>query len=171
MTEPYLAEIRMFAGNFAPSGWAFCNGQLLPIDQNQAIFALIGTFYGGNGTTTFALPDFQGRVPIHMGQGAGLSSYDVGQAGGGETVTLSTAQIPSHNHGVAVNPSNGTRSSPVGNVPATTLGEDYTTATTELRMNADMITKTGSGEPHPNIQPYLAVSFIIALEGIFPSRN
>jgi microcystin-dependent protein len=173
MAEPFLVEIRMFGFNFAPSGWAMCNGQLLAISQNTALFSLLGTFYGGNGTTTFALPNLQSCVAIHQGQGTGLSPYTIGQTGGTETVTLLQGQIPAHNHQVQCNISGGTQASPAGGYPAvesTGTSLDYSTAATGT-MNSAMIEPIGGSQPHTNIQPFLCVNFCIALQGIFPSRN
>jgi microcystin-dependent protein len=170
MSEPFLAEIRMFAGNFAPSGWALCNGQVLAISQNTALFSLLGTTYGGDGISTFALPNLQGRVPLHQGNG-----FIIGQQGGTSSVTLLTGQIPSHNHHVNVYESQGGSGTPVGNF----LGADGTGFTAPFNssntpgreMAPGVLTNTGSGQPHENLQPYLCVNFIIALVGIYPSRN
>jgi microcystin-dependent protein len=175
MSSPYVAEIRMFAGNFAPRGWALCNGQLLPITQNTALFSLIGTFYGGNGTTTFALPNLQSRLPVHQGQGVGLSPYVIGQSGGTETVTLITQQIPQHNHGVNASSGPGTQVLATGNYwaedGASRGGKVYASATDNTQMNSAALGLTGGNQPHTNIQPFLTVTFIIAMQGIFPSRN
>jgi microcystin-dependent protein len=178
MSDPFLGEIRMAGFNFAPLGWALCNGQTLSISQNTALFSLLGTFYGGNGTTTFQLPNFQSRVPIHQGQGSGLSPYVIGQYGGVENVTLTVGQTAAHTHLVYADgdvPSNNSPS-PSGNALATfaTGGDIYATAAglkKAVTMNPLMIAAAGGGQPHPNIQPYLVVTFIIALVGIFPSRN
>jgi microcystin-dependent protein len=165
----------MFCGNFAPAGWALCNGQTLSISQNTALFSLLGTTYGGNGTTTFNLPNMQSRVPIHAGQGTGLSPYVLGQQAGAENVTLLTTQIPAHTHTVNCNTAGGNQASPSGNLPAvesTGTSLDYSNAAANATMNATMIPPSGgSNQPHSNIQPYLVVNFIIALQGIFPSRN
>lgn len=178
MADPYLGEIRMFGFTFAPQGWAFCNGQLLSITQNTALFSLLGTTYGGNGTTTFQLPDFRGRVPIHFGNGVGLSPYVEGQIGGVETVTLTLPQSASHTHLVYADGdvASNNSPSPSGNALATfaTGGDIYATAAgikKAVTMNPEMIGAAGGGQPHPNIQPYLVVNFCIALNGIFPSRN
>jgi microcystin-dependent protein len=175
MAEPFLGEIRMFAGNFAIYGWAFCEGQLLPISQNTALFSLLGTTYGGNGTSDFALPDLRGRTPVHAGQGAGLSPYVIGQVGGAETVTLTEAQVAAHTH--AVNACNGTGTL----VPAAghywandgaTRGAQVYASTANTTMNPAVFAQSaGGGQPVSNIIPYLAVSFIISLFGIYPSRN
>ena len=174
MSNPYLGEIRMFAGNFAPSGWQFCNGQLLSISQYSALFAILGTTYGGNGTTNFALPNLQGRVAIHWGNGAGLSPYVIGQQAGVENVTLLATQMPVHNHSVNAVASGGNSATPASALPAiesTGTSLDYSTAAAGTTMNPAMVGNAGGGQPHTNVQPYLAVSFIIAMAGIFPSRN
>jgi microcystin-dependent protein len=174
MATPFIGEITLFAGNFAPRGWAFCNGQLLPISQNTALFSILGTTYGGNGQTTFALPDLRGRVPIHAGQGPGLSNYTLGQVGGAENVTLQTSQLPAHSHAVNAVAGGGNQASPVGNLPAiesTGTSKDYSNAAATGAMNAGMIGNAGQGQPVPVIQPYECVNYIIALQGIFPSRN
>jgi microcystin-dependent protein len=180
MSEPFLGEIRMVGFNFAPTGWALCNGQLLPISQYTALFSLLGTFYGGNGTSNFALPNLQSRVPIHMGQGAGLSLYTIGQSGGVENVTLLATQMPAHNHLVAVNNAVGTVANPTNSILAEgytgdsrspTLLNNYTTAAATGNLAANAVSQAGGSQPHPNIQPYLCVNFIIALQGIFPSRS
>jgi microcystin-dependent protein len=172
MAEPFLGEIRMFGFNFAPQGWAMCNGQLLPISQNTALFALIGTFYGGNGTTNFALPNLQSSVAIHQGQGPGLSPYEIGQSGGTENVTLLQGQMPEHTHVVNASQSPGTGTRPAGAVLARATADIYAAAADgSTTMNAGTIGSAGGGQPHSNIQPYLTVNFCIALQGIFPSRN
>jgi len=158
----------MFGFNFAPRGWARCDGQLLPIAQNTALFSLLGTTYGGDGRTTFALPDLRGRVPIHPGNGPGLSPYQQGQRGGTENVTLIAQQIPAHSHSQPCSSDDPNAGSPVDNVPAAVANPIYATAA-----NAAMAATgpVGGSQPHTNIQPYLAVYFCIALQGIFPSRN
>jgi hypothetical protein len=174
MATPFIGQITIFAGNFAPRNWAFCNGQLLAIAQNTALFSILGTTYGGNGTTTFALPDLRGRVPIHFGQGSGLSNYVLGQFGGAENTTLLATQIPAHTHGVNAVASGGNQASPAGGLPAiesTGTSLDYSSAATNATMNAGMIGTAGGNQPHTNIQPYLTLNYIIALAGIFPSRN
>ena len=175
MSNQYVGEIRMFAGNFAINEWAECNGQLLDISDYTPLFSIIGAFYGGNGTTNFALPDFRSRVPIHMGQGTSLSPYSIGQIGGAENITLTTAEMPGHNHLVACNTGGGNQASPANGYPAvesTGTSLDYNSAATnEVTMNQATIENAGGSQPHPNIQPYLTVTFLIALEGIFPSRN
>ena len=169
MATPFLGSILIVGFNFAPRGFAFCNGQLLPISQNTALFSLLGTTYGGNGQTTFALPDLQGRVPIHPGQGAGLSNYFQGQVGGEESHTLLQNELPAHSHTARGTTSDPTQSNPTDGLPAVT--STYANAMADAPMNTNMITPTGGGQPHNNIQPYLALNFVIALQGIFPSRN
>lgn len=170
--DPYVGEIRMFAGNFAPTGWALCNGQLLSIQQNVALFSLLGTNYGGNGTTTFALPDLRGRVPMHQGAGPGLTSREVGETGGTENNTLTVAQLPSHNHTVNAVVADGNQNSPESSYPANTkiLDKEYSNAAPSAIMNPAMIGNTGSNQPVNNVQPFTSVTFIIALNGIFPPR-
>jgi microcystin-dependent protein len=170
MAEPFIATIVAFGGNFAPRGWAFCNGQILAISQNTALFSILGTTYGGNGQTTFALPDLRGRVPVHQGQGPGLSSYSLGQAAGAESTTLTLNQIPQHGHPVGASSSDAASKNPSGRFPAVTETPVYGDSS-NASMNAAMVGQAGASQPHDNIQPYLALSFIIALEGIFPSRN
>ncbi len=166
MGQPYLGEIRMFAGNFAPAGWAFCEGQLLPIAQYDTLFTLIGTTYGGDGQTTFALPDLRGRIPIHQGQGGGLSPYALAESGGVEGVTLTTNQIPSHSHALQASTNAASGSTPAGNVTGTpTTISLYRAATPTVSLNS-----SGS-QPHGNFQPYLCVNFIISLFGPFPSQT
>lgn len=175
--EPYLGEISLFAGNFAPRGWAFCNGQLLAISQNTALFSILGTTYGGNGQTTFALPDLRGRAPLSAGQGPGLSDYQLGEAGGQETVTLLSAQIPAHTHSLNAFNDKGDQSLPGNNVPAVVVDSSngtanaYTASSANTVMSPTAIGATGGNQPHENRQPYLALNYIIALEGIFPSRG
>jgi microcystin-dependent protein len=172
VAEPFLGEIRIFAFNFAPAGWALCNGQVLPISQNTALFSLLGTFYGGDGKTNFALPNLQSRVAIHTGQGSGLSTYSIGQAAGTETVTLSRAEMPVHTHHVHADGTNAKAASPVGHFLARATSDIYAVQQhgTSI-MNPKMIADAGGGQPHTNIQPYLVLNFCIALQGVFPSRN
>lgn len=167
MGTPFLGEIKIVSFNFAPQGWAFCNGQLLPINQNQALFSLLGTQFGGNGQTTFALPDFRGRVPIHMGSG-----FTVGQRSGEEVHTVTQSEMPAHNHFVAAsNLADGTNVNvPGGNFPATDPQNPYR-STVNTSMFPGSITNVGGSQPHENRQPFLVLGFIIALIGIFPSRN
>jgi len=171
VSDQYLGEIRMFGFNFAPQGWAFCNGQILPISQNTALFSLLGTTYGGNGTSTFGLPNLQGRVAIHQGQGLGLSPYDLGQVGGTETVTLTQNQMPQHNHSVNASSAPGTGGRPGGAVLARAPDDVYAASSDGTTMLANMVGTAGGSQPHSNIQPYVVVTFCIALQGIFPSRN
>jgi len=172
MTTPFLGEIRLIGFNYAPRGWAFCWGQLLSIAQNSAVFSLLGTTYGGNGSTTFALPDLRGRIPIGLGQGPGLPPVTIGETGGSETVSLLATQIPAHSHSVygAVN---GTRSSnPGGNLLASGEMDLYNRDTTgAVELSAAAVASNGGGQPHNNLQPFLCMNFVIALEGVFPSRN
>jgi microcystin-dependent protein len=172
MSEPFVGEIRMFGFNFAPQGWAQCNGQLVPIAENPALFDLLGTAYGGDGQATFALPDMRSRVPAGQGQGPGLSAYAEGQAGGAEDVTLAAAQMPGHTHPVKASSRAADSDRPEGRALARSAGHIYTAQPdTSTVMNADMLAGTGGSQPHDNIQPYLAVNFCIALAGIFPSRS
>lgn len=171
--DPMLGEIRMFAGNFAPSGWAKCEGQLLPIAQNSALFSLLGTIYGGDGETTFGLPDLRGRVPLGSGTGSGLSSRAIGQKSGTETNTLSVGQMPTHNHSINAVVTDGNKSTPTGNFLAGTklLDPEYSNASATTTMNSNMVANKGSGQSVNNMQPYLSVTFIIALTGVYPSPN
>ena len=171
--DSIIGEIRMFAGNFAPTGWAFCQGQLLPIAQNQALFSLLGTTYGGNGTTTFALPDLRGRVPVGFGQGPGLSNRVIGEQFGSELVTLNINQMPSHNHTVNAVTTEGNQNLPTNSLPANTktLDKEYSDANANTTMKATMVNPTGGSQPFGVSQPSLGVNFIIALQGIYPSRN
>ena len=172
--DPFVAEIRIFPFNFAPRGWAFCNGQILPISQNTALFSLLGTTYGGNGQSNFALPDLQGRAPMHPGQGPGLSLHDLGETGGSDTVTLLQSEIPVHNHGLmAQSIPLGGASNPASNSfnrPAS--GNLYSASNTNLVQLADQaLTPTGGSLPHNNLMPYLTMNFNIALQGVFPPRQ
>jgi microcystin-dependent protein len=172
MSNPYLGEIRMAGFNFPPIGWAFCRGQLLSIAENDALFALIGTTYGGDGITTFGLPDLRGRLPINQGQGPGLSNYVMGEHSGTESVTLLTTQIPSHSHTVSA-ASGGTRNAnPSGNLLGSGEADIYThDDANAVSLSASAIGTSGGTQPHENMQPFLCINFIIALEGVFPSRN
>lgn len=170
-SEPFIGEVQWFAGHFAPRGWAFCDGQLLPISQNQALFSILGTMYGGDGRTTFALPDVRSRVMIHAGNGPGLSSRRQGERGGQESVTLNVSEMPSHSHALKASGGSATATSPVGNVLASPRRTKvYDSADTNANMDASAITSTGGGRNHNNMQPYNTLSCIIALQGIFPSR-
>ena len=172
MSEPFVGEIRMFAGNFAPRGWAFCDGQLLAVSQNDALFSLLGTIYGGDGRTTFGLPDLRGRVPVHAGQGPGLSNYRLGASGGAESVTLTTNQLPSHSHPLQATDNLGTTPNPSGNVLAkSTTIDAYFPDTPSTALNNNSITNVGGSQSHTNLMPFLCVHFIIALFGIYPSRS
>jgi microcystin-dependent protein len=174
MSEPFLGEIRIFAGTFAPVGWAMCNGQILPISQNTALFSLLGTQYGGNGVSTFALPNLQGMAPMHAGQGPGLSSYTQGDVGGAPTATLLTTQVPQHNHTYAAGSgSRGNVNTVPGNVNSDALFQTniYGATTDGTQMNPNMLQPLPPSQPHENIQPYQVLNFIIAMVGIFPSRN
>jgi len=178
MSDPFLGEIRMFAGNFAPLGWSFCNGALLSIAENNALFALLGTTYGGDGQSTFALPDLRGRVPLHEGNGGG-GSYVLGQIGGTETVSLLPNQLGNHSHTMSASNQTGTvNKASNGNTLSSTGPQGVTTpvfqpfnSATQVQLAPQSLTAFGSNGPHENLQPYLCVSFIIALAGVFPSQN
>lgn len=173
-SPPYVGEIAIFAGNFAPSGWLFCAGQLLPISEYETLFQLIGTTYGGDGQETFALPNLQGRVPMHMGSGPGLSAYLLAEAAGVESVSLSIQQLPLHTHAVGASTAPGTSASPIGTVLADSGSgsAQYTQATTSLiTQPTQTLGVVGGNQPHENMQPYLAVNYIISLFGVFPSPN
>jgi microcystin-dependent protein len=171
--EPYIGEIRLVGFNFAPVGWAFCDGQLLPIQQYQALFSLFGITYGGDGQTTFALPDLRGRVPMGQGTGSGLTSRSIGEQGGAENNTLLINQLPPHSHSVNAVSTDGNQNVPSGSLPANTktLDKEYSNAASDTTMNQSMIGNTGGGQPVNNMQPYLIMNYIIALQGIYPSRN
>lgn len=167
MAQPYVGEIRMFAGNFAPAGWMFCEGQLLPISENETLFQLIGTTYGGDGQSTFALPDLRGRIPIHQGNG-----FILAETGGAEEITLTTNQIPAHTHALLANSGQANSGTPTGRVVAeeALVGVDFYIETgTTVNMAATAIGPVGGSQPHTNFQPYLCVDFIISLFGLFPS--
>jgi microcystin-dependent protein len=173
MADPFVAEIRIFPFNFAPRGWAWCDGQLLPLSQNTALFSLLGTTYGGNGKSNFALPDLQGRAPMHPGQGPGLSLHDLGETGGSEAVTLLESEIPAHRHGYSAAGVIADNPSPVGALLATPtsdtpyfVGSNFTTTP----MSPDALAPAGGDQPHNNLQPYLTFYFCIALQGVFPPR-
>jgi microcystin-dependent protein len=176
MTDQFVGEIRIFGGNFAPTGWAFCNGQLMPISQNTALFSLLGTFYGGNGTSTFALPNLQGAAPLMAGQGPGLTSRVLGESGGESTVTLTVAETPAHTHTPEGSNVAGTGVSPTGDtwgVASITRGQKLYAPTvgTGPLMSPQTFGTTGGSQPHNNLPPYLTLTFIIALTGIFPPRS
>ena len=174
MSNPFVAEIRIFTGNFAPKGWALCDGQLLPISQNTALFSLLGTTYGGDGKSNFALPNLQGRTPMHPGQGPGLSLHDLGETGGSDTVSLLESEIPSHTHALMADAA-------IGDVeqPGSTLalarsnpGTIYTAATPPLVLMSDStVAPAGGDQPHNNLMPYLTLNFCIALQGVYPPRT
>lgn len=173
MSSPYVGEIRLFAGNFAPAGWAFCAGQLMPISENETLFNLIGTTYGGDGQSTFALPDLRSRAPLHQGTGSSGTTYQIGQLGGVETVTLTTQQIPSHNHlpnatasGQTLSPRNALAAVPTSTQQGLQL---YAPSGTNTALANGSIANAGGSQPHENIQPYLCVSFIMSLFGIYPT--
>jgi len=182
MSDPFVAEIRIFPFNFPPKGWAFCDGQLLPISQNTALFSLVGTFYGGDGKSTFALPNLQGITPLFWGQGPGLSLYDIGETAGSETVTLLTSELPSHTHTASAQTVSATVADPNG---ATFAEGNFSNqgvsgfvnyyiadaATPQTTMSAQTIAPAGSSFPHNNMMPYLTLNFCIALQGIFPARG
>ncbi len=172
MSEPFLAEIRIYPYNFAPRGWAFCQGQLLSISQNTALFSLLGTTFGGNGISTFGLPDLQGRVAVHVGQGNGLSPYTLGQKAGTETVTLSSLQLAPHPHPANCLDANGNQYQPNGGVWAKDAGlnPQYGKTKAAGTMAANIIGPAGNNQPHANIQPYLAMNYCIALVGLYPTR-
>lgn len=176
MSEPFIAEVVMFAGNFAPRGWAFCQGQVLAIAQNTALFSLLGTTYGGNGQTTFALPDLRGRVPVGTGQGPGLPSMTLGEVAGEPSHTLNVNEMPAHTHSAQVGAQSGAgnSTSPSGATWATSSSRDalYSTSAPNAQMSAGVtVGAAGGSQPHNNMQPYLGMNYIIALEGIYPSRN
>ncbi len=167
MAQPYVGEIRMFAGNFAPAGWMFCEGQLLPISEYETLFNLIGTTYGGDGQSTFALPDLRGRIPLHQGNG-----FTLAETGGVETVTLTVSQIPAHTHPLIASSSTGNQLIPGGNLVAASFNvTPYINDVPTANMNPGAIGSTGGSQPHDNFQPYLCVDFIISLFGIFPSQT
>lgn len=180
MSSPFVAEIRMFGFNFAPTGWAQCNGQLLPISQNTALFSLLGTYYGGDGKSTFALPDLEGSLATHQGQGSGLQEWFLGQMQGSDTVTLLVSEIPLHNHNVAANTVNATTDNPAGNVLArgnfSFQGNSgavpiYSDTAPAVAMNQMALAVGGGDQPHNNLMPYLVVNYCIAMQGVFPPRT
>ena len=175
MADPFVAEIRILPFNFAPTGWAFCDGQLLPISQNTALFSLLGTTYGGDGKTTFALPDLQGQAPMHPGQGPGLSNHDLGETGGAQTTTLPESEVPAHAHAIradAADPADVQAPSGAVVLARSQGGSAYQTDTAGLvAMALASVATAGGGQPHNNMQPYLTLSFCIALQGVFPPRS
>jgi microcystin-dependent protein len=173
MAQPYVGEIRMFAGNFAPAGWAFCDGSQMAISENETLFQLIGTTYGGDGQTTFNLPDLRGRVPVHQGtdQSTG-TTFPLGDRAGVESVTLTTQQSPQHNHLLLATSTTGTQPNPGGNLLANSQGpQPYIQEGPDGNLSAQAITPVGGSQPHENLQPFLGINFIISLFGIFPSQT
>jgi microcystin-dependent protein len=172
MADPFVAEIRIFAFNFAPKGWAWCDGQLLPLSQNTALFSLLGTTYGGNGQSNFALPDLQGSVPMHPGQGPGLPLYDLGQIGGSDNVTLLESEMPAHSHNYMASQADGINRTPGGNLAANMIGVNgYAAPGPVVQMAPQALTPAGGSLPHNNMMPYLTLYFNIALQGVFPPRT
>jgi microcystin-dependent protein len=171
MADPFVAEIRIFPFNFAPKGWAWCNGQLLPLSQNTALFSLLGTTYGGDGKSTFALPDMQGNAPIHAGQGPGLSLYDLGQMGGSETVTLLQSEMPAHSHTLRGDEDDGSFKTP-SNMFLGSGNQMYISVspTVNTSLAPEALAPAGGDQPHNNLMPYLTLNFNIALQGVFPPR-
>jgi microcystin-dependent protein len=171
MTAPFVGEIRMFGCNFAPRNYSQCNGQLIPISQNTALFSLLGTTYGGNGTTTFALPNLQGRAPMAPRQGSGLSQRVLGEIGGSESVTLLSTEMPAHNHSMAAQSSRADRANASGASLAASADQIYSTGSSAALMHPQAVGFAGGNQPHDNMQPYLVINFCIALRGVFPARN
>lgn len=172
MGQPYVGEIRMFAGNFAPNGWMFCEGQPLPISENEVLFQLIGTTYGGDGQETFNLPNLASRLPMHMGTGSSGTTYQIGEMAGVEQVTLTTQQIPNHTHAMLASGDVGTSPQPANNVVAQNLSVTlYKQTTANSPLNAAAVTATGGNQPHENMVPFLCINFIISLFGVFPSQT
>jgi microcystin-dependent protein len=172
MAQPYVGEIRMFAGNFAPAGWAFCDGTPLPISENDTLFTLIGTTYGGDGQSTFNLPNLQSRVPIHRGNGPDGITYQLAEAAGTESVTLTTQQIPVHNHALLVSTDSATELSPDGSLPGNSISVDlYLQGAAESPLSPTAVTPVGGSQPHENCQPFLCINYIISLFGIFPTQT
>jgi microcystin-dependent protein len=171
--DPFVAEIRILPFNFAPKGWAFCDGQLLPLSQNTALFSLLGTTYGGDGKSNFALPDMQGNSPMHPGQGPGLSLHDLGETGGSETVTLLESEIPVHTHNLLVDAADpGEDRTPAGEALARSTGGNlYALPTSLVQLSPNATTPAGGDQPHNNMQPYLTLNFCIALQGVYPPRT
>ncbi|HYH07458.1 MAG TPA: tail fiber protein [Thermoanaerobaculia bacterium] len=173
MAQPYIGEIRMFAGNFPPAGWAFCSGQQMPISQNESLYIIIGTTYGGDGESTFNLPNLQSRVPMHMGNGPDGVTYQIGEAAGVESVTLATQQIPIHTHALIGTTNPATETGPSGNLFGISAQVEYGTTglSADTAMNAGAITPVGGSQPHENCQPFLCINYIISLFGLFPSQT
>src|SRR4051794_6812427 len=172
MAQPYIGEIRMFGGNFAPAGWMFCEGQALPISENDALFTLIGSTYGGDGQETFNLPNLASRVPIHMGTGPSGTTYQIGEMAGVESVTLTTQQIPIHTHALLASTDPGNAVGPESNVLANPFNTfPYFPSTASVALNAQSVTSVGGSQPHENCQPFLCINFIISLFGVFPSQT
>lgn len=172
MADPFVAEIRIFPFNFAPSGWAWCDGQLMPISQNTALFSLLGTTYGGDGKSNFALPDLQGRAPMHPGQGPGLSLHDLGETGGSDTVALLESEMPAHSHALGASAQDATTRIVAGQQPATGIGVGFYGAQPSTgTLSPSALTPAGGNQPHNNLMPYLTFYFCIALQGVFPPRG
>jgi len=173
MGSPYVGEIRLFGASFAPAGWAMCNGALMPISENDTLFTLIGTTYGGDGQETFGLPDLQGRIPIHQGQGPGITqNYQIGEKAGVESVTLTTQQLPAHPHTLMASTDPGNATGPAGNVLANPFNTfPYFPAAAAVQMNANSLTPAGGNQPHENCMPFLVITYIISLFGVFPTQN
>jgi microcystin-dependent protein len=172
VADPFVAEMRIFPFNFPPKGWAFCDGQILPISQNTALFSLLGTTYGGDGKSNFALPNMQGNAPMHPGQGPGLSLHDLGETGGSETVTLLESEIPAHSHTARASVQDSTTRIVAGQLPATGVGVSlYGPAPANAQLSPNALTPAGGDQPHNNMQPYLTLNFCIALQGVFPPRT
>ena len=173
MADPFVAEIRIFPFNFAPKGWAFCDGQILPISQNTALFSLLGTVYGGDGQETFALPNLQSRIPLHMGNGPDGVTYQLGEAAGVESVTLTTQQIPVHTHSLIGTSNGALKTGPGGNLFGTSAQVEYGTSgvSADTAFNATAISPVGGSQPHENLMPYICINYIISLFGLFPSQT